>query len=335
MKVVALTNKMSEKEWLEARKKGIGGSDAGTILGANRFKSAYRLYAERVGLVEDTFKGNKATEAGHALERAVAEMYAKETNACVVWWPVILQGEHEFMLANVDFFIVEQDEFGHFQPGKVSDHLSADVPVGIKAILEIKTSGITGRPSAEWNHNGVPKSYYWQGCHYAEVTQVHDVVFCCLLGGTGLVIRERHYEASTREMLVEAEARFWNQVQNHIEPDFVGAEDELEALKTLYPDSRGEVEIDQDVLDAVSDLRVAQDKLKRQEQEVNRLKAVLVSAIGEAEAASYRGVTFYTYRKTEPGESFDAKAFKEAEPELYAKFTKPRSGWRVLRMVGE
>lgn len=43
---------MTEKEWLEERKKGIGGSDAATILGLNPYKSNIDLWAEKTGKKE-------------------------------------------------------------------------------------------------------------------------------------------------------------------------------------------------------------------------------------------------------------------------------------------
>ncbi len=41
------TLEMSRQEWLEDRKKGIGGSDVGTILGLNKWKSPYQLWLEK------------------------------------------------------------------------------------------------------------------------------------------------------------------------------------------------------------------------------------------------------------------------------------------------
>lgn len=40
------------EEWLELRTKGLGGSDIGTALGFNSFKSPYQLWAEKTGLIE-------------------------------------------------------------------------------------------------------------------------------------------------------------------------------------------------------------------------------------------------------------------------------------------
>ncbi|OHX19559.1 hypothetical protein BI344_17800 [Chromobacterium sphagni] len=40
---------MSREEWLALRNTGIGGSDAGTVLGINPYKTAYQLYLEKRG----------------------------------------------------------------------------------------------------------------------------------------------------------------------------------------------------------------------------------------------------------------------------------------------
>ena len=42
----------NETDWLAERRKGIGASDAAVILGVSPFKTAYPLYAEKVGDVE-------------------------------------------------------------------------------------------------------------------------------------------------------------------------------------------------------------------------------------------------------------------------------------------
>ena len=39
----------NREEWLNARKKGIGGSDAACIIGLNKYKSNVRLWDEKTG----------------------------------------------------------------------------------------------------------------------------------------------------------------------------------------------------------------------------------------------------------------------------------------------
>ncbi len=52
-------------EWLRVRNTGIGGSDAGVILGLNKWKSPITLWAEKTGQVApNDMSGNMAVEAG-------------------------------------------------------------------------------------------------------------------------------------------------------------------------------------------------------------------------------------------------------------------------------
>jgi len=339
MKVVAKTNKMSKWEWLEARTKGIGGSDAGTILGVNSYKSAFTLWAERTGLVTDDFKGNEATRLGQQFERPIAEAYAAsiaDEGLVVVAWPVLLQGKHEFQLANVDFLICRPTDanFEMFEVGKVNDHDSVHAPAGIERILEIKTTGLAGRGNARaWADDRVPDSYFWQGAHYCSVMGGRlPVTFVCLIGGQGLVVRTVYYTPGELDLLVEAEAVFWDNIQTKTEPEVTGGD--LPTLKALYPVSDDAVvEVDEFTADLVAEYKLEKDSIAEAESRLADLRAQIERAIGSAQALSYEGRTLLTYKSNKVGAAFDAKAFKEAHPDLHAEFTKERNGARVLRIA--
>lgn len=51
------TVKMSREEWLEERRKSIGGSDAAAVIGMSRFASPYTVWMDKTGRLpekEDT-----------------------------------------------------------------------------------------------------------------------------------------------------------------------------------------------------------------------------------------------------------------------------------------
>src|SRR5690606_37257359 len=50
VQVLAKTLEMPRDEWLELRRKGIGGSDAAAIVGLDRYRSAFDVYADKLGL---------------------------------------------------------------------------------------------------------------------------------------------------------------------------------------------------------------------------------------------------------------------------------------------
>ena len=330
MKVIAKTTELTHDEWLNLRKTGIGGSDAGTILGVNSYSSPYALWADKTGLVENVFKGNAATEWGNRLERTVAEAFAEQSGCAVVEWPVMLQGRNTWELANVDFFIVEPSEVT--PAGQVTSVESE--PNNISAILECKTTGIVGKGNAKgWDNNQVPASYYWQGAHYAMVTGISQVYFACLIGGVGIVVRSRDYTAECLAGLRDAETSFWELVEKKSPPEFTGADAEFEVLKSLYPSSTGtSVEVSEFIVDCLSEYRMAKQEAEEAEAAVKAIRIELEAAIADADEATWGGQTLYTYKSNKVGEQFDTKRFKEENPELWAQYVTERKGARVLRI---
>jgi len=330
--VLTRTDNITEAEWLDFRRSGIGGSDAGTIIGTNTYSSAFTLWAEKRGTVTNDFTGNEATEWGHLLENVVATRFATSTGARVVAWPVMLQStKAPFLLANVDFFITEDEAF---PAGEVTLYEGTDFP-NVSAILEIKTTGIATRGNARaWANDGVPAAYLSQGAHYALVTGLNHVYFAALVGGEGLVIRERTYSNHELTELFNAEEEFWRCVETGEAPEPVGVESDFDTLKALYPEhTPGTVtEADDFLLETVSNYRQAKVELDEVEARVKQLRASIELAIGDAEAIEYEGTTLLTYKASKAGETFDAKAFKEAHPDLAAQFTKVRPGFRTLRL---
>ena len=80
--VVADTSGLTEEEWLDYRRGGIGGSDVSIIFGVSNFRTNRDLYYDKVGIkpvrdYEDTTWLQK--KMGHVLEDLVAEVFAKKT----------------------------------------------------------------------------------------------------------------------------------------------------------------------------------------------------------------------------------------------------------------
>ena len=85
---LAYTEQLTNEEWLEIRRKGIGGSDAGTVLGKNPYKSPLTLWAEKRNELPNEFKGNEATAWGHLLEEPIAKRFAEEQPSIVLYHPM-------------------------------------------------------------------------------------------------------------------------------------------------------------------------------------------------------------------------------------------------------
>lgn len=72
--VLVSTEGLPEKDWLEYRRRGIGGSDAAAILGISPFATARDLYYDKLKIVpfDDSESNWVATKMGHLLEDLVA-----------------------------------------------------------------------------------------------------------------------------------------------------------------------------------------------------------------------------------------------------------------------
>ena len=81
-KVVDISN-LSREDWLEYRKKGIGGSDVAAIMGISPFATIRDLFYNKTGVqpvIQEEEESNwVAKEVGHRLEDLVAEIFSKKT----------------------------------------------------------------------------------------------------------------------------------------------------------------------------------------------------------------------------------------------------------------
>ena len=91
-RVLVSTEDLSYADWLEYRKKGIGGSDASVVCGISRYKSPVELWMEKT----DQLPYQEAGEAaywGSQLEALVRAEFTKRTGIEVRPVKQLLQGE--------------------------------------------------------------------------------------------------------------------------------------------------------------------------------------------------------------------------------------------------
>lgn len=318
------------QEWLKARKQGLGGSDAGTVLGVNPYASPYALWAVKTGLVEDTFKGNQATKLGNALERPVLEEYARSNNLRILVCKWSAQSvEYPFMRANFDAFLTEDETFIIGVTDVDPETLEA---TALKAYVEVKTAGLTSRSNKDawFSTRGCPENYYWQIVHCCALMGLNEALLIALVGGSGIV--ERGYFITTEdfEHLLDVERNFWEMVEKKERPKVIA--DDVEILKEIYPVSDGTtVEVDEFVADCYLEWKKAKDELDQADQKVKRLRAQLEVAVGNADQATFNGDTLFTYKSNKVGLKFDEKRFKEENPDMHESYLSERNGARVLR----
>ena len=109
--ILASTKDMPYEEWLEYRRRGIGGSDASVVCGINRYKSPVELWMDKTNQLPYQEAG-EAAYWGTQLEALVRTEFTKRTGVEVQIVGQLLQSaEYPFMLANLDG-ICEHPEHG-------------------------------------------------------------------------------------------------------------------------------------------------------------------------------------------------------------------------------
>ena len=166
--VLVDTTDLPRDDWLNYRRRGIGGSDVAAILGVSPFRTARDIYYDKLGVVavEPDESNWVPLEVGNLLEDLVARIFQKKTGYRVFKIKkMFYHPKHQFMLADVDYFV--------------------ELPDGTIALLEIKTTNYNAKDN--WWLDGreiVPVYYELQGRHYMAVMDYDRVFFCCLYGNT-------------------------------------------------------------------------------------------------------------------------------------------------------
>lgn len=314
---------VQEKEpekWLELRRTGIGGSDAGAIMGLNKYASPLTVYFQKKGI--DGFKGNAATEWGHILEDPIRQKAREELGCVIESVPGMYRSRvYSFMNANLDGIINagEGITVGNQTVSGIGGH-------------EIKTSA----RGEGFTDDEIPDSYYCQVQHYMAVTGLPWFILTVFFldSRTG-----KHYVVPRREdfikTLIEYETDFWkNYVMADKMPEPIGADSESEYLKNIPLSA--EIILNDDTEELVEQEREIDGKIKELSKEQAELKNKIICKLIEgsdgnenSEKTTAAVGRFKITYNTQIRKSVDSDALKKAG--LYDEYTK-ESSYKVLRI---
>lgn len=298
------TKEISHDEWLTLRKKSIGGSDAGSVIGMNQYQSAVTLYADKMGLSKEK-ESNEAMRLGNDLEEYVSQRFCEETGKKVRRDNFMWQhDEYEFITANVDREIV-----------------------GENAGLECKTMNSFAKYDLE--NKEIPAHYYCQCQHYMMVKGYDKMYLAILVFQRGVYVLEVERNEDFIKELLTAEIVFWEEhIQKEQMPAPDGSEDAMDTVAALYPyDNGGELVLDQadSKIGKYNELGALIKQLKAQQDE---LKAQMCAELGDA--AIGIGEDFACSWKTQTRTSVSGSKLKAKYPDIYDEL-KETSEYRVFR----
>jgi putative phage-type endonuclease len=176
------------QEWREWRHKGIGASDAPTIMGENPFKSAMQLLKEKREPARESVQ-NEAMARGIQLEPEARRRYIAKTGREVR--PACLQStRHDWLRASLDGFAINHG-----------------------SVVEIKCGQSVYRRASQ--SRSVPDYYYGQMQHILAVTGLDLLDFWCYWPGYSELLLTVERDDAYIERLLNREQEFWTLVQRN------------------------------------------------------------------------------------------------------------------------
>ena len=307
---IADTKSITKEEWLEFRKSGIGGSDAGAVVGLNPYTSAYSVYHEKLSLVEP-FEGNEKTRLGTDLEDYVAKRFEERTGKRVRRLNAMLRSkENPFMLADVDRMIV-----------------------GENAGLECKTTA--NHDGYKFDEGEYPAHWACQCIHYLAVTGAERWYLCVLdlsSGKIAVIAIER--DENEIKALIQIEKRFWeNNVILQVCPTPNGDERCDEIIAEKYPQAETSAPIIDLMAYGKELARLAEVKstIKTLENEKSVIEQTIKECLGTSHTGEY-GIYKITY-KNSVSQRVDLKKLKAERHDIYAAYAVPQSVRKLLLTV--
>lgn len=308
------------ERWLEARRTGVGGSDAAALMGSDPYRGPFAIYMAKVASGGDIDEHGQSEAAywGHVLEDVVAKEFSKRSGFPVHNPSVMLRSrQYPWMLATMDRVAIEP-------------HTS--VP------LEVKTR--SAFKSREWLEEP-PLSVLDQLLHYCIVAGANHGYVALLLGGQSFHMFHVAVEdyAERVERMVQVERDFWTRVQEGNPPEPDGTDASRQILSDMFPtaDPSTAVQLSpeaQQLLVEHYEVRTsgAPDARQRLLEVEARLKAHLGDAeyglVGDRPVVAWRNVV---------RRGIDVKLLRKRYPDIAKEVTRETTtrAFRVLSAIEE
>lgn len=293
------TGKLTREEWLQLRRRGIGGSDASVIMGKNPYRSILQLWEEKTGKLPVTDDGNEYTYWGNVMEPIIRKEFMNRTGLKVRQkHAMIIHKDYPYLFADVDGIVTDER--------------------GEKCIFEAKTAS---QYKAEQWEDGVPEEYILQVQHYLEVCGMDKAYIAALIGGNKFVFHTIYRDEELIRNLVSREKEFWEGcVLTGTEPVMDDSDATRDYLNQKYSDPiEGSIQLRENMKSVLAEYQDVDCKVKELEKQKIGLANQIKAAMGEYETGEVDG-TVVSWKKISR-ESLDSRRLRKEQPEVFAEYS--------------
>ena len=275
------------------RTKFLGASEAGAVLGISPYRTPFRVWQDKVGLVLPDPPGIPA-RAGNALESLVLDLFQEETGKMVAY---------------------RQEEFEDDEYPFLKCHVDGVADSG--EIVEAKTTG-SDKGWGEPGTDQIPQVYLAQVTVQMFLAGLRIAYVPVLIGREDFRIYKVERDEELEQMILPRLVKFWTEnVEKKIAPPPVTLSDLYEAFPRH--ESR-QVEASEEVVLAVRGLARVKEEIKALESMKEAHEKIILEAMGTADELTYGGKVLATWR-TQTAKRLNTSRLKELYPEAVEECT--------------
>lgn len=207
--------------WLEARRLGLGGSDAPAILGLDPWRSGLDIWRSKIEPTPPTDDEKFLFKIGHLLEPVIAGLYSDETQR--------------------DVFIPEPEIVQHLKFPELIGSPDRLAPKDGR-VVELKSEHQFADKFGDPGSDQVPDHYIVQCAHYMAVANLDRCDVAVLHGGFKFAIYQLRRDLDLEKSMIEQLREWWHSyVVKKVEPPLDASEAWGNYLAHKYPFNKGPI----------------------------------------------------------------------------------------------
>lgn len=284
--------------WRQARRTGIGSTDAVAILGLSPYRTAYQVWADKRGLLPEEEIDSEPAYWGRRLQETILDAYRERSGRDAVPWSdteLVRHRTNPWLLCTPD---------------------GLQTVDGVDGLVEIKTAAAW--KFGDWKDEP-PLAYQVQLQHALMVTGYPHGTLVVLLGGQRMLWFDCDRNVQFQAALLERLHAFWGHVQSGEPPPVDNTVATAKVLAKLHPKDSGDVvTLPQEAAAWDIGLTEAKARVKELEAVVRSCENRLKAAIGDA-----------TYGVLPSGEAYSWRTLHRSG------YTVEDCDYRMLRRVND